>query len=501
MRNVLYGMAVFLVTGGAPGPALAQLRAELVVSGFAQPVAFVQDPSDPTVQVVVQQDGRVRVLVGGVVQATDYLDLRGVVRNSGEQGLLGLAFAPDYATSGRVFVNFTNQSGHTVIARFTRSASNPLRAEPSSRFDLQWPGGLRVINQPFSNHNGGHLAFGPDGFLYIGLGDGGSGNDPMHLAQNPQSLLGKMLRIDVRVASTDPEGYDVPPTNPFVGQAGVLREIWSFGLRNPWRYSFDAPARGGTGALVIGDVGQGAWEEIDHEPAGRGGRNYGWRNREGAHNNVTTLPPFSTPLTDPIFEYSRSSGASVTGGYVYRGAELGASARGRYFFADFISSRVWSIRLTVNASTGEATASDLIEHTAQLGTPAIATPASFGEDAFGELYVVSYAGAVYRLRSTDGSGGVGGGRRRPASQPPSGFAVPRSQSGAASPPAAQTGLATLVELDLQRCAMVALLLDAIGRLPLEGRDLEVVQAVRVGDTDVLHCTFKSRGRSGSLPAP
>jgi hypothetical protein len=322
----------------------------------------------------------------------------------------------------------------------------------------------------------------------------------MHLAQNPQSLLGKMLRIDVRVANSDPEGYDVPPTNPFVGQPGVLAEIWSFGLRNPWRYSFDTVARGGTGALVMGDVGQGAWEEIDYEPAGRGGRNYGWRNREGAHNNVTSLPPFSTPLTDPIFEYSRSSGASVTGGYVYRGAELGASTRGRYFFADFISSRVWSIRLTVNGSTGEATAGDLIEHTAELGTPAIANPASFGEDAFGELYVVSYAGAVYRLRSTNGSGG---GRRRPASQPPSGFAVPRGQGGAAGPaaPAVQTNLVTAPDLDLQTCSLVRSLLEALGWLPGDGRDVEVETAIRMGETGVLYCTFRARGRFGPLHGP
>ena len=431
-----------LALGAAPRVAAAQMRTELVASGFTQPVAFVQDPSDRTVQLVVQQDGRIRVIKSGIVQPTDYLDLRSVVRNSGEQGLLGLAFAPDYATSGRVFVNFINLQTDTVIARFRRSTSDPLRADPATRFDLRWPDGQRVISQPFDNHNGGNLAFGPDGYLYIGMGDGGSGNDPQHRAQNPQSLLGKMLRIDVSVPDTDAEGYDVPPTNPFVGRAGVLTEIWSFGLRNPWRWSFDDPSRGGTGAMLIGDVGQNSFEEIDFEPAARGGRNYGWRNREGAHQNVTSLPPFSQPLIDPIFEYGRSSGGSVTGGYVYRGSALGLAARGRYFFADFVASRVWSVQLTIVPVTGEATATDLVEHTADLRAAA-ASPSSFGIDASGELYVVNYTGTVYRLFSdnpvppgspnqpeppTPSPPDDTPGRRRPPGTPPTGIAVPRGTS-------------------------------------------------------------------------
>ena len=362
-----------------------------------------------------------------------------MVRNSGEQGLLGLAFAPDYAVSGRVYVNFINLQTDTVIARFRRSASDPLRADPATRFDFRWPDGQRVITQPFDNHNGGHLAFGPDGYFYIGMGDGGSGNDPMHLAQNPQSLLGKMLRIDVSVPDNDPEGYNVPPTNPFVGRPGVLGEIWSFGLRNPWRWNFDDPSRGGTGAMVIGDVGQNAFEEIDFEPAGRGGRNYGWRNREGAHQNVTSQPPFSQPLVDPIFEYGRSVGQSVTGGYVYRGSLLGVAARGRYFFGDFITSRVWSVQLTIAPATGEATASDLVEHTGDLRAAA-SSPSSFGIDAAGELYVVNYSGTVYRLVSDTPAPPVppapmpppddGSGRRRPPGTPPTGIAVPRGSTAA-----------------------------------------------------------------------
>ncbi len=487
MSKRLTGPAALVILGLTltATPAFAQLRAELVASGFTQPVAFVQDPSDSTVQVVVQQDGRVRVLRNGVVQATDYLDLRSVVRNEGEQGLLGLAFAPNYATSGRVFVNFSNATGETVIARFTRAAGSPLRADPASRFDLLWPGGQRFIDQPFSNHNGGHLVFGPDGFLYIGMGDGGDGNDPNHLAQNPQSLLGKMLRINVNVLASDNEGYDIPANNPFVGQSGVRGEIWSFGLRNPWRYSFDSISRGGTGALVMGDVGQGSWEEIDYEPAGRGGRNYGWRNREGAHNHVTTLPPFSQPLTDPIFEYSHDVGGSVTGGFVYRASGLGSDYRGRYFFADFIRGRVWSIRLTVHPVTGEATASDLREHTAELGSAAVRNPSSFGEDASGELYIVSYAGGIYRLLGTGTPGGSLGGKRRPAGAPSIGRAVPRIQPSAGVTPSVALTRTRAVSApsDVEPCRLSPAVIAAIQQLLSDDPDRPLVLTIRVTGVD------------------
>jgi len=382
------------VLGALARPAAAQLQAELYVGGFEAPIAFVQDPSRPDVQVVVEQGGRMRVVQNGAIVG-DFLDLRTDVLAGGEQGLLGLAFAPDYASSGRFFVNFTNRSGDTVIARFRRAAQDPLRADPSSRFDLQWPNGERFIAQPFANHNGGHLVFGPDGYLYIGLGDGGSGNDPMHLAQNPASLLGKMLRLDVNVGDADPRGYAVPSDNPFVGRGNVLPEIWAFGLRNPWRYSFDDPARGGTGALIIGDVGQSRFEEIDYEPAQSGGRNYGWRNREGPISNVTSLPPFSEPLVEPAYSYPQPEGRSVTGGGIYRGRALGGSFVGRYLFGDFITGRIWSLRFDV-APDGRATATDVVEHTGALGAAA-ALPASFGTDADGEWYVVSYAGAIHRL--------------------------------------------------------------------------------------------------------
>ncbi len=399
MHRAIHRLLIVAVFAVIATNARAQVRPVVYASGFTSPLAFVQDPTDRTVQFVVQQNGHIRVIKSGAVQAADFLDVSSVIAFGGEQGLLGLAFPPDAATSRRFFVNFTNTAGNTVVARFKRS-SNPLVADPATRFDLRWggAGGAAYIVQPFANHNGGNLAFGPDGFLYIGMGDGGSGDDPNNNAQNPGQLLGKMLRVDVSVADSDPVGYSIPPSNPWANGAGGTRpEIWAFGVRNPWRWSFDDPSKGGTGALVIGDVGQNHYEEIDYEPAGHGGRNYGWRNREGLHDNVTTLPPAYLPLTDPIFEYDHTVGISITGGFVYRGAALPASLHGRYFFAD-LTGRVWSLALTVDGA-GEGHASDLLEHTGGLGgTAQLGNISSFGVDADGELYVVSYSlGKVIKI--------------------------------------------------------------------------------------------------------
>jgi glucose/arabinose dehydrogenase len=394
------------VAAGLASNAAAQpeIRTTVVASGLSLPVAVIQDPRDASVQFVVEQGGRIRVVQNQAVLATDFLTLTGSITSGGERGLLGLAFAPDDASSGRFYVNFTNTSGDTVIARFKRS-SNPLVADPASRFDLRWNGasGPAIIAQPFANHNGGHLLFGPDGLLYIGMGDGGAGDDPGNRAQTGSELLGKMLRVDVNVPDTDPIGYRIPPDNPF-GVASrpvpARGEIWAFGLRNPWRYNFDLPSLGGSGALLIGDVGQNRWEEVDYEPPGRGGRNYGWRNREGAHDEVTSTPPAYLPLIEPIDEYSHSVGQSITGGYVYRGNALPSYYRGRYFFADFAQGRVWSIALTVDA-TGEATASDRVEHTAALSTDgALGSISSFGIDGRGELFIVGYSrGVIFRVTS------------------------------------------------------------------------------------------------------
>ncbi len=374
-----------------PAQVEAQMRTEVVLSGLTNPVAYVMDPVDPATFYAVEQRGTIRTVRNNVVSAAMFLDLRSVVSSGSERGLLGLAFAPDAATSGRFYVNFTNSEGHTVIARFARTAPGIVAA--GSRFDLMWPDGRRFIEQPFSNHNGGHLAFGADGYLYVGLGDGGSGGDPLNHAQDPGTLLGKMLRIDVGVPDTDLRGYRVPADNPFVDRQPIaaLAEIWAFGLRNPWRYSFDDWTRGGTGALVIADVGQTAREEVNWEPGGAGGRNYGWRLREGRSAYDARTAAAYLPLTEPIHDYPRADGMSITGGFVYRGAALNPVFNGRYFFADFVLGRVYTIGLALDERQ-EARAVDLLEVTSLLGgTTELGLISAFGVDADAELYLVSYS--------------------------------------------------------------------------------------------------------------
>ena len=379
-----------LLSGLLSGTAVAQLTTRVVAAGLTNPVAFVQDPRDPSTFYVVEQRGTVRTLRNGTISPTLFLDLRSQLVSGGEQGLLGMAFAPD-AASGRFFVNFTNPQGDTVVARFRSAAAGV--ADPNSRFDLVWPDGRRWIDQPFTNHNGGHLAFGPDGYLYIGMGDGGSGGDPMNNAQNPNSLLGKILRVDINVPDTDSRGYRVPADNPFVDRQPIaaLTEIWAFGVRNPWRFNFDDPARGGTGALVIADVGQDTREEVDWEPAGAGGRNYGWPQREGRIAYDARRAVAYQPLTGPIHDYPRGDGQSITGGFVYRGAALPPMFNGRYFFADYVFGRIFTIGLALDEHQ-EATAVDLLEITDRLGgTTELGLISSFGVDQNGELYLVSYS--------------------------------------------------------------------------------------------------------------
>lgn len=397
-RILIFALAV---TVGLVVSAQAQITAETVAISLRNPVAVTADPTNASVFFVVEQNGLIRVMREGALLAEPFLDLRNEVIAGGERGLLGLALAPDFAESRRFFVNFTNRNGDTVVARFRRRADDPLTADGSSRLDLLWPNGRRVIAQPFSNHNGGHLAFGPDGYLYIGLGDGGGSGDPMNHAQNAQSLLGKMLRIDVNVPDDDSRGYRVPEDNPFVDGAPIpaLAEIWSFGLRNPWRYSFDDWTRGGTSALTIGDVGQNTREEINFEPPGQGGRNYGWRLREGRQVYDTRTTAAFGPLTGPVHDYGRAFGASVTGGLIYRGAALDPAFNGRYFFADFISGRVFSLGLHLDPVTSEATVDDEQEHTERLGGGnRLGMVSSFGIDHEGEMLLLNYSqGTLVRV--------------------------------------------------------------------------------------------------------
>ena len=422
VRTVL-ALAVAMI-GAAP--AAAALRAQLIGSGFTGISAVVHDPVLPDTVYVAQLGGLVRTVRGGVTQPVPFLDLSAVVfPTAGERGLMGMAFPLDAASSGRVFVNFIDAAGNTVIARFRRSAGNPRVVDPASRKDLLWPagGGARqgFIVQTGVNHKGGHLAFGPDAYLYIALGDGGGDNDPNGNAQNPASLLGKMLRVNVSVPDSDPNGYLIPPGNPTFPVAGTLPEMWAFGFRNPWRYSFDDYGAGATKALLIGDVGQRDREEVNVEPHARAGRNYGWRAFEGSIPNPNIPPelPSYGPVTPPTYEYTRVVGGSVTGGYVYRGAALPAEMRGRYFFGDCVSRRVWSLGFATIAATGEGTLTGLVDHTADLGG-SFGCITSFARDGAGELYF------------TDLDFGTGA------------SSVFKIVDGAALPPGTPTGLAATV---------------------------------------------------------
>jgi glucose/arabinose dehydrogenase len=422
-----------IVTGDAGAQ---QLVAQPFATGLSFPVAFLGDPTANNRHFVVEQTGHIRILIDGVVQTTPFLDLSGAISNGPERGLLGMAVDPEYATNRRFYAFFTRaedpgtacpvpgavgcEVGDLVVARFRRSAGNPLVADAGSRFDLRWIStGLNYIeHSQFSNHNGGTLMFGPDGYLYIGVGDGGASYDPYNSGQSPNSLLGKMLRIDVDVMDGDTNGYQIPPDNPFVDDAPIdaFEEIWAFGLRNPWKFSFDDPSVGGTGALIIADVGQNRWEEINFQPAGQGGRNYGWRIREASHPEVNapaTTPAWGTlaDLTNPVYEYSHVTGEtplqgrSITGGFVYRGSDLNAVWRGRYFFGDFASRRIWSA--TVAPGTGAF--SGIIDHSGSLGP---ITVSSFGVDPTGKLYIVQYGaanqGVVHRLCDVTVTRGVVG---------------------------------------------------------------------------------------------
>jgi glucose/arabinose dehydrogenase len=357
-------------TTSARAERTASVRLEPVASGLAFPLDFAAPPGDPSRQFIAEKGGRVRVLRDGVLLDRPFLDLSGRVSGGSEQGFLGIAFHPGYPSDPRFFVNYTDLAGDTHVASF-RVSGNPDVAAPSGA-------DLFVVDQPFPNHNGGGLAFGPDGFLYIGLGDGGSEGDPLGNGQSLSTLLGKMLRIDVDRGSP----YAIPAGNPFLGTAGARGEIWSYGLRNPFRFSFDR----GTGDLYIGDVGQAAREEIDFAPRASGGQNYGWNRTEGTLCFATSSCN-RDGITFPIAEYGHDAGCAVTGGYVYRGTAIPA-LQGEYFFGDFCSGFVRSLRVGGGSASG------------QTDWPQLApgdSITSFGQDAAGELYVVTGGGNVFRI--------------------------------------------------------------------------------------------------------
>ena len=344
-----------------------------VASGLASPVYVAAPPNDPRL-FIVEQPGRIRVLdSSGTLRTQPFLDISDRVLDGGERGLLSVAFHPDYAVNGRLFVNYTSQDGATVVERYT-VAADPDRADPASAV------AVLTVPHPFSNHNGGQIAFGPDGMLYIAMGDGGGAGDPLGHGQDPSTLLGAMLRIDV----DGPQSYTVPPDNPLVGTPEARPEIWALGLRNPWRFSFDFI----DGRLYVADVGQNRREEINAVDASLGGLNFGWNTMEGS---ICFDPPNGCStggLTLPVLEYSNADNAcAVTGGFVYRGRTI-PSLHGHYFYGDYCAGFVRSFRLSPDR--------EVLDHREwDLGS--LGNISSFGEDAEGELYIVAHQGTIYKL--------------------------------------------------------------------------------------------------------
>ena len=347
-----------------------------VATGFVNPLGFAHSNDGTGRFFVVEQRGTIRIIQNGSVVATPFLNIQALVEDGGEKGLLGLAFHPQFAQNRRFYLNYTTSrltgALQTVIAEYHASVADPNRADTAERILLQ-------VNQPFDNHNGGQLAFGPDGFLYIALGDGGSGGDPLNNGQRLDTLLGKILRIDVNGNNSSNGQYGIPANNPFVGNTSAQPEIWAFGLRNPWRFSFDTMG----GRLFAGDVGQNEFEEIDIIV--RGG-NYGWRVMEGAHCFNPASGCNQSGLVLPIAEYSHSEGEAVIGGFVYRGTAIPA-LQGAYVFGDLSFGTIWMLRET---SSGTWTRTQLLDTNRTLS--------SFGQDQAGEIYVLDYGnGVVLRL--------------------------------------------------------------------------------------------------------
>lgn len=360
--------------GPGPGPGPGDSAAlQLVTSGLSYP-DFVTTPAGDTTRLfVVEQSGAIRVVRHDSLLPTSFLDFTGHIGFGGERGLLSMAFHPSYASNGHFYVYYTNLAGDIRIVRYTVSA-NPNVADSTTGDTI-----LKVFHETYDNHNGGLLLFGPDGKLYAGLGDGGLSGDPSGNGQNLDTLLAKILRLDVDGGSP----YAVPADNPFVGHAGARGEIWQYGLRNPWRFSFDRMS----GDLYVGDVGQNLYEEVDVLTAGSpAGGNYGWNVMEGKHcygaSSCNRLG-----LTLPLVEYGHGDGCAVTGGYVYRGTKIPAIS-GLYFYGDYCSGWVRSFRYAGGAATENR------------DWPLLAVSgglSSFGEDARGELYITSLSGRLYRV--------------------------------------------------------------------------------------------------------
>ena len=388
MLALVPALGLLALLGGSERAAAGAVPQFLIldpVGAFSYPVYATAPPGDQDRLFVVQQGGVIKLVLDGVVQATPFLDASSWIAFGGEQGLLSMAFAPDYATSGRFYIDYTAAgAGALTVDEVERDAVNPNVADPTTRRNV-----ISIPHPSFSNHNAGQLQFGPDGMLYISTGDGGGGGDPFRSAQNLLDRRGKLLRIDPRQDGASP--YRVPPNNPFVARANAYPEIWSFGLRNPWRFSFDRM----TGALTIGDVGQDSWEEIDYRPVNLGwgfAANFGWSCYEGRVRYNTCPPVASNPIF-PVFVYGHSGRCSITGGYVVRDNEL-TLLEGRYVYSDFCDGELRSQILAIPNSLDDADAG--------LNVTALS---SFGEDACGHVYAMGVTSNgmdnVFRLRQTD----------------------------------------------------------------------------------------------------
>jgi glucose/arabinose dehydrogenase len=396
-RNfILLGLGCILAFFGFDGGVAAAPEIELapLITGLDRPVAITHAGDGSNRIFLTLLAGQILIFNGQQVLGQPFLDITSLVTSGGERGLFSVAFHPDYAANGFLFVDYTDLNGDSVIARYSVSA-DPAIVDPGSAFVLL------AVAQPFSNHNGGQLQFGPDGYLYIGMGDGGSAGDPFNNAQMPDTLLGKMLRLDV---DGNPP-YSIPPDNPLINDPAAREEIWALGLRNPWRFSFDRQ----TGDIFIADVGQNTLEEVNFQPAhSTGGENYGWHLMEGSN---CFNPPGNCNngmLILPILEYEHSLGCSITGGYRYRGV-ANPGLWGVYFYADYCSGRIW--RAAEN-NDGSWTTMELLDTDLQI--------TAFGEDEEGEIYLADFSagdGAIYRiseipaasLPDADNSGGGGGG--------------------------------------------------------------------------------------------
>ena len=357
-------------------PGSARIQARLIVNGLSQPVDLQSAPGDTNRLFIVEKPGLIRVFQGGALLSRPFLDISSRVSNGTEQGLLGLTFHPQFATNRRFYVDYTDGNGDTRVVEFLADAG----LDSASATERE----ILLVAQPAANHNGGQLAFGPDGYLYVALGDGGGAGGTYHNGQNLGSLLAKLLRLNVDMGSP----YSVPPDNPFVGQTGAKEETWDYGLRNPWRFSFDRL----TGDIYIGDVGQDLYEEVDYEPHQAGGKNYGWSIMEGFHcYNASTCN--KAGLTLPVAEYAHSDGCSITGGYIYRGSEI-PELNGVYFYGDYCTGIVRSFKID------QGNAVNAQDWTSTLRTQSggrMEQLSSFGQDARGELYLVLLTGEVYQI--------------------------------------------------------------------------------------------------------